>query len=267
MRNRWLSSPASSLLSLPPNPSLVLGLFVLVTTCIGVNAQPAAQTAAAAGASSPALPATGQTGTGLSSNAGSPSHSPPANPPARPCNSSVLWDGTSLQVETTNCDLNTILQQVAVKTGTTLSGTAPGERIFGRYGPGTLDAVLSSLLEGVPVNVLLVNRNGNDRKELVLTARGGPPSPPSPSPRDDASANAANTRPAGAYGASRSEFNAAQQLPQLQPVQGPGGNTPLPGQAALPAPSDGTQPASPNGVKTPQEIFEQLQRLRSQQTQ
>lgn len=229
-----------------------------------------------------ALPPTAQTGLSGAGSGVSPSQMPSANPAARAgttevgatesgakesgaTGSSITWNGRLLQVNASNIGLNGLLQEIAAKTGMRVTGTAPEERIYGTYGPGTLDAVLSKLLDGVPVNVLLVDRSGKDRKELALTARTGGPTPPSPAtqvsaPPPDASAQ----RQGGFFGGRRDGVREgpppdSQVSPPSQNLgQDPGAAT---------ADGNGVQPTSPNGVKSPQEIFEQLQRLRTQQSQ
>lgn len=204
-----------------------------------------------------------------------PSQMPSANPAvAQGSRSTVLWNGSTLQVEASNAGLNGLLQEIARKTGMKLTGTAPEERIFGRYGPGSLDDVVSRLLDGVSVNVMLLNPSAAGGRELVLTGRTGRPTPPNPSARDDATADAAMPGLPGPSGFGRSN---ATTLGTQQPAGG-APQTDANGTQAAPATAapataapgttaaDGTQPAlSPNGVKTPQEIYEQLQRLRSQQ--
>lgn len=202
------------------------------------------------------LPATERTSTAPQKTSISPSQLPSANPAVAPSHSDVVWSGTTLEIRASNASLNSLLQQIAVRTGIKLTGSAPEERIFGSYGPGTLDEVLLKLLDGLPVNIMLVGRSGSEPKELLLTPREGKPSPPSPASRDEGSVNGAG-------------FQAQQGgNPQQQGgnVQQPNANgfQQNPASAAA-TPTDGTQPGSPNGVKTPQEIYEQLQRLRTQQ--
>jgi hypothetical protein len=111
------------------------------------------------------------------------------------------------------------------------------------------------LLDGTGSNMLLVARDGTPPAELILTPRQGGPTPPNPSAQtfDD-----------------RSDTDQAQPAPEQPPpstFEAPSARnrTAPPITPATPdsaAPADASQPDSPNGVKTPQQIYEQLQRLR-----
>ena len=118
--------------------------------------------------------------------------------------------------------------------------------------------VLSALLDGTGSNMLIVHRDGDAPAELVLTPRQGGPTPPNPN------AAAFDNRP-------EPQQPTPTQADQSQPAPAPNGSpvTPAVNPATSPgtAPADGSQPDSPNGVKTPQQIYEQLQRMRQQQQQ
>ena len=203
----------------------------------------------------------------------SPSQLPSANPPVGSLKATqqISWNGTQLQVVATNAGLNAILQEIASKTGLSITGTAPDERIFGTYGPGSLDTVLPQLLDGQSVNMLLVDHTGKQKKELVLTMRTGGVTPPSPQTGQSSAAypvsNPAQPSFQGSDASRRAQAPPVGAIPGDPGVNGTGaaaqgGQNPAPSAAA---PADGSQPVSPNGVKTPQQIFEQLQRLRQSQ--
>lgn len=198
--------------------------------------------AAQSSASGSSLPATAPTI--------SPSQLPSANPPVpvRPAGkTSVTWDGAQIQISAANAGLNSLLREIAGKTGVKITGSAPDERIFGTYGPGKLDDVLSELLDGVPVNVLFVDSTAGARKELVLTARQGGPTPASVIAQDESADPARNSEEPPST-LRRGDFPPPPQQPGPQ-------TAPARGDAA---------PDAQGGPKTPQQIFEQLQRLRSQ---
>jgi hypothetical protein len=129
---------------------------------------------------------------------------------------------------------------------------------------------LAELLDGTSSNMVLVHRNSATPTELVLTPRQGGATPPNPN--------------AAAF----DDRSDQQQAPQAeQPPSNPGGqpvfpatNLGAPAGASQPngqpnsqpsaqtnAQPNASQPDSPNGVKTPQQIYEQLQRMRQQQQQ
>jgi hypothetical protein len=182
---------------------------------------------------------------------------PSQRPPKR---AQITYTDGALSVSADNASLNQILRQIASDTGMKITGGVRDERVFGQYGPDNPAQILAQLLDGTGSNMILVSRDGNEPSELILTPRQGGPSPPNP--------NAAtfDDRPDPREGSHH-----AGQPPPSTPETSPQGNPSVP--PANPDPSTGTAPAnpsqpdSPNGVKTPQQIYEQLQRMRQQQTQ
>jgi hypothetical protein len=178
-------------------------------------------------------------------------------PPKR---AQVNYTSGTLSISADNASLNQILRQIAHDTGMKITGGVADERVFGQYGPDDPAKILAALLDGTGSNVVLVHGDGAAPAELILTPRRGGPTPPNPS--------------AAAFD-DRSEQPGLREAPPIQAVQPvpasvptetpatPAVNPVTPG-ATQPDPS---QPESPNGVKTPQQIYEQLQRLRQQQQQ
>jgi hypothetical protein len=165
-----------------------------------------------------------------------------------------------LSISADNCSLNQILRQIATDTGMKITGGVADERVFGEYGPAPPDQILSALLDGTGSNMILVRRDGDALAELILTPRQGGPTPPSPT--------------SAAFNEDRSEPRPTPPIQIARPAPEPTNpanevnpptNTGAPPTGTSPA--DSSQPESPNGVKTPQQIYEQLQRLRQQQQQ
>ena len=235
------------------------------------------------------LPATAAT------TATSVSQLPSAQPPGRLVDShlAVLWDGTALEVEANNASLNAVLHEVGMKTKMRIMGSAPEERIFGTYGPGPVNLVVPALLNGVAVNMLLTEREGGAADELLLTGRNGAATPSYVPTQQDAVERVAPQQPQPqlpqSYRRNDPRLPAGLRNPAASRIP-PNGNDPVvpdngingrdngqngtdnglnnSNSSVNPANStDDGLAASPNGVKTPQEIFEQLQRLRQQQTQ
>jgi len=162
-----------------------------------------------------------------------------------------------LSVTADNSSLNQILRQISRETGIKIVGGVTDERVFGKYGPATPDQILAELLDGTGSNMLLVARDGATPAQLILTPRQGGPTPPNPNAQAFDDKPDAQTQPASeAAPSSTVEAPAARNGPTT-PV------TPVTPDSA--APTDASQPDSPNGVKTPQQIYDQLQRLRQQQ--
>jgi hypothetical protein len=180
---------------------------------------------------------------------------PSQRPPQR---AQVTYADGTLSVAADNASLNQILRQIAGDTGIKITGGVTEERVFGHYGPGDPAQVLAALLDGTGSNIILVHHDGDAASELILTPRQGGPTPPNPH--------------AAAYN-ERSEpddlpSQSMQPRPSV-PIQGNPVIPPaIPGTAPGASPTNSSQPDNnPNGVKTPQQIYEQLQRMRQQQQQ
>jgi hypothetical protein len=182
---------------------------------------------------------------------------PSQRPPQR---AQVTYANGALSVSANNASLNQILRQIASDTGIKITGGVAEERVFGQYGPADPAEVLAALLDGTGSNMMLVHRDGEASSELTLTARQGGPTPPNPS----RAAFERNDRPEPDEAPGRSFGSPLPPQPQGN-AQVPPVN-PGPPTGAIP-PGNASQPESPNGVKTPQQIYEQLQRMRQQQQQ
>ena len=182
--------------------------------------------------------------------------------------SHVAWDGSILTIEAGGDSLRGILRRVAQLTGMKVSGGVPVEPVFGSYGPGPVQKVLGSLFEGMSVNMMLVNDTPTKPKEMILTARTGGATPPSPSQPLTALDEPQN-RPEDVQPPHSGRHTSAESF-------GPG---PVPQGTTLPQPGtqentgSGTQSTdasgqqqSPNGTRTPEQIFEELRRRERQGT-
>ena len=180
----------------------------------------------------------------------------PLTPSQLPPNrAQVTYNAGILSVSADNASLNQILRQIATDTGIKITGGVRDERVFGQYGPAAPDQILSALLDGTGSNMVLVHRESPQQTELILTPRQGGPTPPNPN------AAAFNDR-------DDDEPEPPQRPRAAEPAVAPApvNSTSMPVTPASPATTSGSsQPESPNGVKTPQEIYEQLQRMRQQQ--
>lgn len=192
----------------------------------------------------------------------------------------ISWDGAQLTVEASGEPMPEVLSKVARQTGMKITGGVPDEHLYGKYGPASVQAVLGELFDGLSVNMMLVNTSATKPKELILTSRTGGPTPPSTRPIADASSSPDN--------------NAVEPVEQMAPLSGarpllpipeprrPGNSTPpafpaigppssaennsstnegnAASSTATPDGSNADEPQSPNGVKTPEQIFEELRR-------
>ena len=181
----------------------------------------------------------------------------PAELPAHPAG--VTYANGLLTVEASNSSLNQILHDISRETSMKITGGVADERVFGKYGPAPAAQVLSALLDGTGSNMLLTGSNGAAPAELVLTPRTGAVTPPNPNAAAfDANDQNDDQSPKATYRPGLPQANTPANPPESEPAPA---NSPDAPAAA------GMQQQSPNGVKTPQDIFNELQKMRRQQAQ
>lgn len=175
----------------------------------------------------------------------------------------VAYTAGRLQVNADNSSLNQILREIGRVTGMKITGGVAEERVFGSYGPGDPSAVLSALLNGTGSNMMLRFDSARRPEELVLTPRQGGPTPPNPN--------------ASRYASREDDLPPERRFGRPQPpdpgsnpasAQNPATAVPQPGAGVptnSPPDSSTTTQQSPNGVKTPQEIYDQLMKMQQQQ--
>jgi hypothetical protein len=207
-----------------------------------------------------------------------PAASGPVETPRAIHRALVMYAQGQLHVLAENSSLTQILHDISGQTGIRITGDVEDERVYGTYGPDTPIDILARLLDGVNVNVMLVRSAANHSSELILTPRlladrslsaGGTDSP-------------GGTNSPSSYVASMPAGSQPQRLVQtMQPGrdipggfsngppesgQAPGGSTfPQSRAPAAANPVGASYPPSPNGVGTPQQIYQQLQQMQSQQ--
>jgi hypothetical protein len=170
----------------------------------------------------------------------SPTAPPPSmlEQPAR--EAQIVLAGNSLSIHADNSSLAAILHQIGEKSGMKIEGLGADERVFGNFGPGAPRDVLADLLDGTAYNlVLLGDLSSGAPRELILSpaTRGG--------------TAAASVAPQANADDASNEQETADVPPPPAPDVPPPGTTP---------------PPNP-GVKSPQQLFEQLQHMRQAQQQ
>jgi hypothetical protein len=151
----------------------------------------------------------------------------------------IVFAGDTLSIHADNSSLAAILRGFAGKSGMQVEGLGSDERVFGSFGPGTPRDVLADLLNGTAYNLVLIGDLSNGApRELILT----------PTTRVGGAA-----APAAAAEINTDESVSADQETADAPPDVPPPTPPPPG--AAPG----------NGVRTPQQLFEQLQRMRQGQ--
>ena len=201
--------------------------------------------------------------------------------------SSVLYADGLLTVTANDVSLNHLVGEIARHTGIKVNGTVRNDRVFGTYGPAAPGVVLTSLLDGTGTNVLLVKDSEGTPSELILTPRQGAPTPPAPNAADNSPDEETDPGQPGAPALRnpRPYLPAARQSTPITlgqdlhpPASLPTTNNSSSQTIVFPAINATSTPATattssdttqekPGGVRTPQQIFEQLQRLRQQQEQ
>lgn len=212
-----------------------------------------------------------------------PSMQTPATPGQQPpARATVSLAAGQLLVHADNSSLNQILRDISRTTGLKITGGVVDERVYGTYGPASTAAVLAALLNGTGSNMLLVEAGGRAPQELVLTPRQGGPTPPNP----NATRELGETDlPPGLSHRSTNDDPQGQPFPppppRINPFNRPRSTDPstpmATTNATTPASTDTpatpaetpatTTDQSPNGVKTPQQIYEQLMKLQQQKNQ
>ncbi len=180
-----------------------------------------------------------------------------------------------LEITADNSSLNQILREISRLTGMTITGGVADQRVFGKYGPAAPSDILTNLLQGTGSNMLLLNSASNTPSQLILTPQRGGPTLPNPNaPGLDADTSAAPTPPpydppVGQQ--SRPVYSPGQALVRPRFGAAPPQNLSAvaPGAPVDPVPNAPPQdnPTSLNGVQTPQQVYQQLQRLQSAQPQ
>lgn len=202
-----------------------------------------------------------------------PSQNPVVVESARPAK--VVYAGGLLTVTADNSSLNQILREISRLSNLKITGGVADERVYGLYGPALMPVVLVTLLNGTGSNMFLIQDASAAPRELVLTPRQGGASPPNPmagrgvDPEDETDLPPQLTpRVSNAPGANPRGVNPPHPQ-QWQPAASPSANGAAVPVQLNPAPvtttPEMTTAHSPNGVKTPQQIYEQLMKMQQQQ--
>jgi hypothetical protein len=102
----------------------------------------------------------------------------------KPHHAQVSYNNGLLDIRANDSSLNQILRSISRETGLKISGGVADQRVFGNYGPASTSEILATLLDGTGTNILLTEGGADKAPELVLTPRGGGPTPPNPSAAD-----------------------------------------------------------------------------------
>jgi len=167
----------------------------------------------------------------------------PANPPR------ISFANGAMTVKADNSSMSEILSGIERATGAHLEGAQPdSERVFGTFGPGTPREVLDSLLTGSRYDFILLDavEDPGRLQRIILSQHGA-----------SSGAVAANQpRPNSSGEQQEVEEEPPQPVPEPQPAVA---------QPNPPGPQQQQQPPGTQQVKTPEQLLQELQRLRQQQ--
>jgi hypothetical protein len=187
----------------------------------------------------------------------------------------VLYAQGQLEITADDSSLAQILREIGRLTGMTITGVVADQRVFGKYGPAAPSDILTSLLQGSGSNMLLLNSASNTPTQLILTPQQGGATPPNPNALgfdgDTSSAPTPQPYDPSAGQTSRPVYSPGNtpgrpRSGAVQPQNSSALSTATGGDSVPDAPPE-DNPPSPNGVQTPQQIYQQLRRLQSAQPQ
>jgi len=189
----------------------------------------------------------------------------PAMPPQ------VTYSEGELTINAPNSTLVDILRAVRQQTGAEMDIPGnPGDRVVGHFGPGPARDVLAALLNGSRYNYVLLGSatNPNALEHVILTAQiGGADTAPRPQPPPQAAPAQSQLQPTGLFGDAEQADDAgtisngntdAEQPPDVD-------QQPTDDQAAQ-SDDSGFQPQQgpPGGIRTPQQLLQELQQRQAQ---
>jgi hypothetical protein len=182
----------------------------------------------------------------------------------------VSYQAGQLTIESKNATLAQVLKSVQAKTGGAfdIPASANNDRVVAQLGPGQPKDILASLLNGSKFNYIIlgVPNDPGAVQKLILTprtkapitntAQNEPVRQPPPEPQEEDYSAPEPPAPEAMPG----EENTAVEDQQNQP-------SPIPYQPGFPGqqPQTGTNGQPQQGVKTPEQLLQELQRLQQQQ--
>lgn len=189
----------------------------------------------------------------------------PAQAPAKPPR--VSFVNGQLTVVAENSMMTDVLNGIRSSTGIKMEGLGGNaDRVYGQFGPASPRAVIDSLLNGSHYDFIILSSldSPDTVQRVILSPRGSGPN----------SMTASNSgRPMNRPPVEEDNdiVNSPDEVTDEQPVPAP---APMIQQQGQPAPinpstlqNSGQQPGTTQGVKTPEQLLEELRRLNSNQRQ
>lgn len=171
----------------------------------------------------------------------------------KPVPPQVSYQNGQLTIVAPNSTLGDILRAVRKQTGADIEIPDATERVVTRIGPGTAREVMAELLNGSRFNYVLLGspEDANQLTRVVLVAKAGADKPASPVAQDP---NGAEPPPEVAQ--DNNDADAPEETPEDNTAER------QPEEAEQPV-----TPPEPPGVKTPQQMLQEMQQRQLQQLQ
>ncbi len=178
----------------------------------------------------------------------------------------VSFQNNELTIVAPNSTLADILRAVRKQTGADIEVPSAPERVVTRLGPGPARDVLSDLLNGSRFNYVLLGAPGNDTllTRVVLVPKAGQPQQPTPTVAANSTPQEDQPPAAEAENAPAPEQDASQESTDSEANDDSANNGDDTGDQA--ADADQQAPANPDqpGVKTPQQMLQEMQQRQLQ---
>lgn len=179
----------------------------------------------------------------------------------KPIAPTVTFQNGELTIVSPNSTLGDILRAVRKQTGAEIEIPEAQERVVTQLGPGPARAIVAELLNGSRFNYVLLGspQDANVLTRVVLVAKSGPDNPP-PVPGAPAGAAQAQAAPAPAA----PENQDANDAEVLEDNSAPDDSAAAEQQQQQAAEAEQQPAADQNGVKTPQQMLQEMQQRQMQ---
>lgn len=178
----------------------------------------------------------------------------------------VSYHGGQLTIAAQNSTLGDVLRAVRTQTGAAMEVPGnPNDRVIGHFGPGPARDVLAALLNGSRFNYVLLGSasNPNALERVILTSQSGGSAPP---PEPQSPEQAQQPQPGG-FG----DAEPADEMGTLDPgnrEEEPDTDLQAADGQAVQSDDNVQQPGTPpQGVRSPQQLLQELQQRQQQQQQ
>ncbi len=180
----------------------------------------------------------------------------------------VTYSEGQLTINAPNCTLVDILRAVRTQTGAVMDVPGnPSDRVVGHFGPGPARDVMAALLNGSRYNYVLLGSatNPNALEHVILTAQiGGADTAPRPQPPPVAPPAQSQLQPTGLFGDAEQADDAGTISNGNTDAEQPPDVDQQPDDQAAQSDDNIVQPGPPGGIRSPQQLLQELQQRQQQ---